>query len=57
MEDSFLHASRQLTSFLRTQAHCDDLLLNLAISNLTGLPPLRIALPPNSIGDFATYCR
>ncbi|GAA5969782.1 hypothetical protein JCM8115_001844 [Rhodotorula mucilaginosa] len=38
------------------EAHCDDLLLNLAISNLTGLPPLRIALPPNSIGDFATYC-
>ncbi|GAA5985635.1 hypothetical protein JCM10908_007052 [Rhodotorula pacifica] len=38
------------------EAHCDDLLLNLAASNATGLPPLRVALPRASIGDFATYC-
>ncbi|GAA5871600.1 hypothetical protein JCM3774_006308 [Rhodotorula dairenensis] len=55
-----LYSEPELAS-LRTyvdqqEAHCDDLLLNLAASNATGLPPLRIALPPSSISDFATYC-
>lgn len=39
------------------QAHCDDILLNVAVSNETRLPPLRVALPPDSISDYATYCR
>ena len=42
---------------LRLQAHCDDLLLNLVVSDRTQLPPLRIALPPSSVNDYATVCR
>ncbi|BGP54624.1 hypothetical protein JCM8202v2_002211 [Rhodotorula sphaerocarpa] len=38
------------------EAHCDDILLNVAVSNETRLPPLRLALPPDSISDYATYC-
>ncbi|KAK4047104.1 hypothetical protein OIO90_006306 [Microbotryomycetes sp. JL221] len=37
-------------------AHCDDLLLNSVATNSTGLPPLRVALPPGSLVDYATIC-
>ncbi|POY75494.1 hypothetical protein BMF94_1396 [Rhodotorula taiwanensis] len=47
----------QLHAYVDEQeAHCDDLLLNLAVSNTTGVAPLRVALPPSSVRDFATYC-
>lgn len=39
-----------------SQAHCDDLLLNLAVTSATGLPPLRIALPAGSIADYTAVC-
>ncbi|KAJ8291762.1 Glycosyltransferase family protein 64 protein C5 [Rhodotorula toruloides] len=38
------------------EAHCDDILLNLIVGQTTRKAPLRVALPPGSIGDFATYC-
>ncbi|BGO95673.1 hypothetical protein NBRC10512_007371 [Rhodotorula toruloides] len=38
------------------EAHCDDILLNLVVGQTTRKAPLRVALPPGSIGDFATYC-
>ncbi|KAM0790451.1 hypothetical protein ACM66B_003328 [Microbotryomycetes sp. NB124-2] len=40
----------------KQEAHCDDLLLNSVASNATGLPPLRVALPPGSLVDYATTC-
>ncbi|BGP27698.1 proteophosphoglycan 5 [Rhodotorula toruloides] len=40
----------------KQEAHCDDILLNLIVGQTTRKAPLRVALPPGSIGDFATYC-
>ncbi|GAA5900981.1 hypothetical protein JCM8208_007581 [Rhodotorula glutinis] len=46
-----------LRDYVDTQAaHCDDLLLNLVVADRTQLPPLRVALPPASVNDYATVC-
>ncbi|GAA6004439.1 uncharacterized protein JCM10292_007068 [Rhodotorula paludigena] len=37
-------------------AHCDDLLLNLAVADSAQTPPLRVALPPGSVSDYASVC-
>ncbi|GAA6057008.1 hypothetical protein JCM3770_000118 [Rhodotorula araucariae] len=46
-----------LRDYVDTQAaHCDDLLLNLVVADLNQRPPLRVALPPASVSDYASVC-
>eukprot|EP00040_Diaphanoeca_grandis_P033268 m.203315 g.203315 ORF g.203315 m.203315 type:complete len:1072 (-) comp32852_c6_seq4:36-3251(-) len=61
MSRMHLHTYRSINPDIRSyvddqEAHCDDLVLNIAVASETKKPPFRVLLPVGSVTDYYSVC-